>query len=224
MQTDAVPLAGPLRAENAMIEKRIAAPARSAFAATGRLIVAALILNVLLACNDTENAHSGNARARPAPVSGASSKTLEPRASVTQQNAVEAGDTRLLEAVFSQLFRFRDRSLQGERASLFFVGIGDFNANLVDPHPGLTKALGQEGVRVLPQSASSFDVQRGVRHRDTGELGLLFYTEPGCVTGEEAFARGGYVEHGKSGMRFLLLLRRTEGVWRVVEVGPTGVS
>lgn len=135
-----------------------------------------------------------------------------------------AAETELAEAVFRKLFEFRSHSLQGERANLFFIGIGDFNESISDPDASLVAALNTPGARVLPQSHSSFDVQRGVRHRRTDELGLLFYAGRGCIREDEAFVRAGYVEHGKSGMRFLLYLHYMDGGWRLVEVGRTAVS
>ena len=130
----------------------------------------------------------------------------------------------VLAVVFRRLFDDRRYSVQGRGAKLFFVGVGH-RAALRDPDTDLLHRLASSDWRVLPQSMSTFDVARGVRHKDTDELGLLFYARIIAVDGDDVILRSGYVEHGKSGIEYLMVVSQPDGSsWRVMEAVRTSVS
>lgn len=129
----------------------------------------------------------------------------------------------ILALVLRQLFEERPEPFRGERINLIFVGVGD-PSSLSDPSSGLLANVKTDGREVLPQSDSHFDLERGVRHKTTDRRGVLFFAELRCFGHDEAVVRAGYVEHGKIGARFLVLVERVEGSWVIKEGGRVAVS
>ena len=181
-----------------------------------RLLALCLLVAFGLACADR-------------PGSTNSPRGTQAKGVVRQQSPILPSNGRLTEpdrvltAVYAQLFAYRRFTVQGSRANLFFLAVGELG-ELADPDSQVLAQLASPEFRVYPQSASTFDIGRGVRDRTTDELGLLFYASTICVDGENAFVRAGYVEHGKSGMRFILFLRHVDGAWKVMEVGRIAIA
>jgi len=159
---------------------------------------------MLLGCGDgTRNLHDATTNREPrndAP-QHARPKNEQPEGNVK----VARDDREILNVVLRHLFEYRDKSLQGRRADLFFVGVGD-RFSLSDPSPELLSNLTSSDRTVLPQSLSTFDLQEGVRHRSSGRLGLLFYARILCQDGDDLIVKGGYIEHRKSAITVRWLL------------------
>lgn len=125
-------------------------------------------------------------------------------------------DDQVREAVFKHLFK-QNASGMKERAAFYFLSLGDSDKPQ-DPSPALMARFAEHRPRVEPVSRARISVEEGIRHRETGEKGIVFrVTAIKRVSDDVMEVEGGYHEGTLSASGNVFRVERKNGVWVVTD-------
>lgn len=149
----------------------------------------------------------------PSRPAGAATETPGSGAAVPRELSVE---DQVREAVFRHQFA-HNSSGQKDRAPIYFLSLGETDKPQ-DPSPALMARFAQHQPRVEPVSRAHVSFDSSVRHRDTGERGLIFrVTSIERVSDDLAIVEGGYYEGNLSSSGNTYRVERKNGVWVVTD-------
>jgi hypothetical protein len=125
-------------------------------------------------------------------------------------------DDQVREAVFRHQFKHNASGIK-DRAAVYFLAI-DEHGKRRDPSPALMARFAQHRPRVEAVSRASGSFDEGVRHRETGEQGILFHVKAiKPVRDGVVEVEGGYYEGNLSSSGNFYRVERKAGVWVVTD-------
>jgi hypothetical protein len=162
------------------------------------------------------------AAAAPETPSAASPPTASPSTASPSTSAPDAPsstpwltvDDQVREAVFRHLFTHNASGMK-DSAPVYFLSVGEADKPR-DPSPELMARFAGHKPRVEPVSHARVSFDEGVRHRDTGEQGIIFrITSLKRVSENVVEAEGGYYVGNLSASGNVFRVERIAGVWVV---------
>lgn len=148
----------------------------------------------------------------------AASASGAPPSSSDAAAAALSVDDQVREALFRYLFEHNESGSK-DSAKVYFLAIVDEGGKQRDPSREFLARFAGHRPRVEPVSRmASNGTFEGVRHRETGDRGLLFHV--GAITrmGDDAVeVEGGYYEANLSASGGTYLVERKDGVWVVTK-------
>jgi hypothetical protein len=154
---------------------------------------------------------------RPAPAAATGTRSgSTAAASASASVSTLSVDDQVREAVFRHLFA-HNGSGSRDRAAVYFLSLGDVDKPQ-DPSPALMARFAQHRPRVEAISRARVGFEEGVRHRDTGERGLVFGVNTiKRVSDDVVEVEGGYYEGNLSASGNFYRVERKAGVWVVTD-------
>jgi hypothetical protein len=151
--------------------------------------------------------------------SGSGSASTSAAASTSELSA----DDQVREAVFRHLFTHNSSGMK-DRAAVYFLSLAEIGKSK-DPSPALMARFAQQEPRVEAVSRARVSPDEGVRHRDTGEPGLVFrVTAIKRVSDGVVDVECGYYEGNMSSSGNTYRVERKSGVWVVTDAKMEWIS
>jgi hypothetical protein len=127
-------------------------------------------------------------------------------------------DDQVREALFRYLFEHNESGSK-DSAKVYFLAIVDERGKQQDPSREFLARFAGHRPRVEPVSRMASNATfEGVRHRETGDRGLLFHVGAITRVSDDAVeVEGGYYEANLSASGGTYLVERKDGVWVVTK-------
>jgi hypothetical protein len=137
-------------------------------------------------------------------------------ASAASSTSTLSVDDQVREAVFRHLFTHNASGMK-DRAAVYFLSLAEIGKSK-DPSPALMARFAQHKPRVEAVSRARVSPDEGVRHRETGEPGLVFrVTAIKRVSNDVVDVECGYYEGNMSSSGNTYRVERKSGVWVVTD-------
>lgn len=153
---------------------------------------------------------------RPAPAAAPETTSVGSASVGSASAATLSIDDQVREAVFRHLFTHNASGMK-DRAAVYFLSLGEVDKSQ-DPSSALIARFAQHRPRVEAVSHARVSLDEGVRHRETGEQGLVFrVTAIKRVSDDVVEVEGGYYEANQSSSGNIYRVERKAGVWVVTD-------